>query len=170
MVVPAGDGETGNGRTWRVVTQQGSVYHSGYVRMDSAKSRAEYIRAVALKLSVDADDISWWMDRDIQGYAQHYLAERELAEAASGNGKKQSGPTYRTVTPGTIVRATDKGQPNFGTVVSDNGKKLRGAFPVTGRTRGDGRNRPATLELAGRHAAGERGRRQAAMDEGAFNR
>jgi hypothetical protein len=42
-------------------------------------------------------------------------------EADTSAADKQGGPTYRAVEPGTIVKATDKGE-NYGTVVSDNGK------------------------------------------------
>lgn len=116
FVVPAGDGESPNGR-WRVTAQHGSTVHSGYVVLDSGKSRAEYVQSLATRLAVDADDIAWWVDRDIRGIAERYTYDQASAAAAG-----ETAPVvYLTVEPGTVVKATDKGE-NYGDVVADNGQ------------------------------------------------
>ena len=70
-VVPSGNGDP---RKWRVTAQHGPTVHTGNVVVDSPKSRAEYIRSLAIRLSVDADDLFWWLDPDIRAHADHYLS------------------------------------------------------------------------------------------------
>jgi len=70
FVCPAGDGENSDGTRWRVTAQHGATVHSGYVLLADAKSRMDYIRGLAARLAVDADDIAWWIDRDIRGQAE----------------------------------------------------------------------------------------------------
>jgi len=123
FVCPAGDGEHGDGTLWRVTVLHGPTVVSGRVEYsnrlkESAKSRIQFIRHVAEKLGEDPDSLIWWLERDIRGSIENYLFKDAAEATAQG---KPAEVVFRTVEPGTRVKARDRG--NIGSIIEDLGEK-----------------------------------------------
>lgn len=85
LVVPAGDGETGDGKIWRITLEYCRTLYTDRVEIDKAPARAAFIRAAAERFDVDPDEIHGWLDQKIREAVERYLAVDAAEALAAGD-------------------------------------------------------------------------------------